>query len=168
MKQLMLLFAIRKHFPAGHQWQSTQMRGVHLLGLHSQSALPGAGHGSDSSPRDSALMCMHLCHIIQALLRLTPTWHLNSPTDQLVMPWRRAPLQLNSSRLLFRQDCPLDAGWVRRAVGWCRAAFVHAINRPVRLLSVHQHHSGLCLLIWWIQRKETMAASSMVAFKMVK
>lgn len=164
MKQLMFLYAIRKHFPVGHQWQSTQMRRVHLLGLHSQSALPPAGHGGDSSPWDSALMCMHLCHIIQALLRLTPTWHLNSPTNQLVMPWRRAPLQLNSLQLLFRQDCTLDADWVRRSVVWHRAALVHAKHTPVRLLSAHQHHSRLCLLIWWIQWKETMIVIIPVVF----
>lgn len=37
--------------------------------------------------RDPALMCMHLCHIIQRVLQLTPTWHLNSPTNWVVMPW---------------------------------------------------------------------------------
>lgn len=57
-----------------------------------RSAFPGCTSCSrprgDSSPSDAALMCMHLCHIIQALLQLTPTWHLNSPADQLVMPRR--------------------------------------------------------------------------------
>lgn len=70
----------------GHQWQYTQMRRVHLLGLHSQSALPQASHSSGSSSQDSALMCMHLCHIIQLVLQLTPTWHLNSLTNWVVMP----------------------------------------------------------------------------------
>lgn len=88
MKHLMLLYSIRKRFPVGHQWQYTQMRRVHLLGLHSQSALPPAGHSSDSSPWDLSLMCMHLCHIIQLVLQLTPTWHLNSLTNRLVMPRR--------------------------------------------------------------------------------
>lgn len=55
--------------------------------LPSQSALLQAGHSSGSFPRDSALMCMHLCHIIQLVLQLTPTWHLNSLTNTLVMPW---------------------------------------------------------------------------------
>lgn len=87
MKRLMLPDSIKKHFPMGHQWQYTQMRRVHLLGLHSQSALPQADHSSGSSSRDSALMCMHLCHIIQLVLQLTPTWHLNSLTNRVVMPW---------------------------------------------------------------------------------
>lgn len=87
MKRLMLLDSIRKHFPMGHQWQYTQMRRVHLLGLHSQSALPQAHHSSGSSSRDPVLMCMHLCHIIQLVLQLTPTWHLNSLTNWVVMPW---------------------------------------------------------------------------------
>ncbi len=87
MKRLMLLDSIRKHFPMGHQWQYTQMRRVHLLGLHSQSALSHADHSGGSPSRDSALMCMHLCHIIQLVLQLTPTWHLNSLTNRVVMPW---------------------------------------------------------------------------------
>lgn len=49
---------------------------VRLLGLHSQSALPRAALSSGSSSQDSALICMHLCHIIQLVLQLTPTWHL--------------------------------------------------------------------------------------------
>lgn len=81
----------------GHQWQYTQMGRVYLLGLHSQSALPPAGHSGGSSSRDSALMCMHLCHIIQLVLQLTPTWHLNSLTNRVVMPlMTRLLLQLNS------------------------------------------------------------------------
>jgi len=87
MKRLMLLDSIRKHFPMGHQWQNTQMGRLHLLGLHSQSALPQADHSSGSSYRHSALMCMHLCHIIQLVLLLTPTWHLNSLTNRVVMAW---------------------------------------------------------------------------------
>ena len=70
----------------GHQWQYTQMRSVHLLGLHSQSALPQAAHSSGSSSQDSTLMCMHLCRIIQPVLQLTHTWHLNSLTNRVVMP----------------------------------------------------------------------------------
>ena len=71
----------------GHKWQYTQMRRVHLLGLHSQSTFPQAAHSSGSSSQDSVLMCMHLSHIIQLVLRLTPTWHLNSLTNRVVMPW---------------------------------------------------------------------------------
>lgn len=68
----------------GHQWQYTQMRKVHLLGF----AFPECTSSSrGSSPGDSALMCMHLCHIIQLVLQLTPTWHLNSLTNRVVMPW---------------------------------------------------------------------------------
>lgn len=86
MKHLMPPDSIKKHFPMGHQWQYKQMRRLHLLGLHSHSVLPPAGHSSGSSSQDSALMCMHLCHIIQLVLQLTPTWHLNSLTNRVVMP----------------------------------------------------------------------------------
>lgn len=87
MKRLMLLDSIKNHFPMGHQWQYTQMRRVCLPGLHSQSVLPQADHSGGSSSQHSALMCMHLCHIIQPVLQLTPTWHLNSLTNRVVMPW---------------------------------------------------------------------------------
>lgn len=97
MKRLMLCDSIRKHFPMGHQWQYTQMRRVHLLGLHSQSAHLQADHSSGSSSRDSALMCMHLCHIIQLALQTDP--HLafkfpDQPGSHALMT--RLLLQLNS------------------------------------------------------------------------
>lgn len=81
----------------GHQWQYTQMRRVHLLGLHSQSAFLQADHSRGSSPRDSALMCMHLCHIIQPVLQTDPHLAFKFP-DQPGSHALMTPLllQLNS------------------------------------------------------------------------
>lgn len=78
-----------------------------------------------------------------------------------------APLQLYYSRLLFRQDCTLDADWFRRTVVWHRAALVRAKDRTPRLLSAHRHRSRLSQLIWWMQGKETMMAIK-TFFKIVK
>lgn len=150
MKQLMLLYAMRKHFPVGHQWQSTQMRRVHLLGFAFPECTSSSRPRSDSSPWDTALMCMHLCHIIQALLQLTPTWHLNSPTNQLVMPWRH----YRHSSCIFRSSYSgktarlMQTGLI--TVVWHRSALVHVKDGPPRLFPVHQHRSRLCQLIWWM------------------
>lgn len=70
----------------GHQqWQYTQMRRIHLLHV----CLPKVHFFKQATavvPFPETLMCMHLCHIIQLVLQLTPTWHLNSLTNTLVMP----------------------------------------------------------------------------------
>lgn len=86
MERVMLLNPMRKLFPTGHHWQYPQIRRVHLLGLHSQSALPPADDSSGPFSRHPALKRMHLCHIIHLELNLTPTWHLNSLTNWIVMP----------------------------------------------------------------------------------
>lgn len=155
MKQLMLLYAIRKHFPVGHQWQSTQMRRVHLLGF----AFPECT--SSSRQRQRLLSLRRGSHVYAFVPHYSgpasadPHLAFKFP-DQPAShaPTALAPLQLYFSWLLFRQDSTLDADWFRRTVVWHRAALVHAEDRPPRLLSAHQHRTRLCQQIWLMQCRD--------------
>lgn len=153
------------------------------------SGSPVAGHTNEKSP--SAWFCIPRVHFLQQamqqLLSLRRSSHVyafvphysgpasadphlafkfpNQPASHA--PMALALLQLYVSRLLFRQDCTLDADSFRRTVVWHRAALVHAEDRPPRLLYAHQHRSRLCQLIWLMQYKEIMMALITV-FKIVK